>query len=316
MHNDFYSKIKLASQHKANPRDNPYCLLFDEDLSINKMIDEIISGERLKFSDGSEPYQREEIKEEMNYDADIYEEDNNQISIVPEFNLDKVSVEVQKTPTKFNGKRDKNYKVLNKYQKSSTQKDSTPKTQVKKRAGGLKSIEPKSLVKRGSNVKVSVQKDNSKTRTRSGTQQNKAKNNLDPISERLLNNFYYLIGDSNNKIKVLEQFKATGKGGVIEFKGEPIYPLKITLDYLLSTYQGCTFAITTSKCTDSNGKYRSPIRRAFKESKNIENMAENKLNPKIIDVEGRVLVKCQSQGEFKHQFEIKNNLISRLLISI
>lgn len=321
LHNDFYSKIKLASQHKSDSRDNPYWQLFDEDPCIHKIIDEILSGEQLKFSDNHESYWREEVKEEINYDADIHEEDNNQISIVPEFNLDKVSIEISKTPMKSYPKKDRNYKGFNKYQKSSIQKDnytkeSTPKTQVKKKVGSIKSIEPKSSVKRGSNIKVSVQKDNSKTRARNGTQQNKTRNSLDPISERLLNNFYYLIGDSNNKVKILEQFKVSGKGGVIEFKGEPIYPLKITLDYLLNAYQGCTFAITTSKWTDSNAKYRSPIRRAFKESKNIDNMAENKLNPKIIDIEGRVLLKCENQGEFKHQFEIKNNLISRLLISI
>ena len=321
LHNDFYSKIKLASQHKGNSRENPYWLLFDEDLSINKMIDEIISGEQLKFSDSSEGYRREEMKEEINYEIDIHEDDNNQISIVPEFNLDQVSIGFHNTPIKSVSKKDKNSKIFNKYQKSSIQKDnyikeSTPKTQMKRKVGNIKPIEPKTSLKRNSNLKVTNQKESSISRARKLNQQTMTKCNFDPISERLLNNFYHLIGDWNNKTKLLEQFKISGKGGIIEFEGEPIYPLKMAIDYLLNIYHGCTFAITSSKFADKNSKYKSPIRRAFKESKNIENMAENKLNSKVIDIEGKIINKWENQGEFKHQFEIKNSLISRLFISI
>ena len=321
LHNDFYSRIQLASQHKSNSRENPYWLLFDEDLSINKMIDEIISGEQLKFSDSTDFYRREEMKEEINYDMDIHEDDNNQISIVPEFNLDQVSIEFNKTPIKSVSKKDKNSKIINKYQKSSNQKDSskkesTPKTQMKRKVGSIKSIEPKSSLKRSSNIKVSAQKDDSKSRIRKVTQQMKTKCNLDPTSERLLNNFYHFIGDWNNKAKLIEQFQTLGKGGIIEFAGEPIYPLKTSLDYLLSTYQGSKFSMTSSKWTDGSTRYKSPIRRAFKESKNLENMAEKKLSLKMIDIEGKVSTKLDGQKDFKHQFEVKNNLISRLFISI
>jgi hypothetical protein len=62
VHNEFYKKINMASNDMIQPkicmasvykyakRDDPYSLLFETDLTINRMIDEIISNEHTKFS--------------------------------------------------------------------------------------------------------------------------------------------------------------------------------------------------------------------------------------------------------------------------
>jgi hypothetical protein len=148
---------------------------------------------------------------------------------------------------------------------------------------------------------------------RSGNNQLSPKSNADPLTEKLINAFYQLIVDHSNKTKLLEQFKSTGKGGIIELEGEPIFPLKMTLDYLLMDYNRCVFKVTNTRIQDSLNKYDSP-RRAFKESKNINNMSNNLISSKLVEIQGRVQSGCEDKGSFTHRFEIKNGLINKLLI--
>lgn len=164
-------------------------------------------------------------------------------------------------------------------------------------------------------MKGSIRNEKRVSNSRQNKNQIKSKCNVDPTVERLLKSFYNLLSDHVNKQKLLEQFKTTGKGGMIELEGEPIFPLKMTLDYLLQSYQGCTFNIITTKARDSQNKFESPIRRAFKESKNVNNAQSNVTSFKEIEVEGRVTSGCEDKGAFKHCFKIKNNLITRLVVS-
>lgn len=284
------------------------------------MIEEILSGEQLKFSDRNGEDSLEEIKEEMKFDRDTRECDN-EIAIVSEFTLDNPHFEPHREQKIASLTKEKN-KIKNTiYQKTSkfrdtSQKEATPRTQKKKRSGktSFRAIEPKSCAKRES-AKQSTAPSSSKKSSFVQTNTTKVKSTLDSTSERFIHNFYCLAGDIKNKQKVFEQFKCTGKGGIIELEGDPIFSLKATLDFLLTTYNGCVFMISSARLKDCPQKYQSPIRRAFKESKNIDNGARNAGSLKIIQVEGRVNRGCEAIGSFRHEFEIKNSLISKLFVS-
>lgn len=112
---------------------------------------------------------------------------------------------------------------------------------------------------------------------------------------------------------MLELFKVEGKGGIIEIQGEPLFPLKMTLDYLIPTFKDWNIRINTMKAHDAGSKYVTPTKRAFKESKNINNFASRSSAPQAIEVEGKI-EGWESDKDFKHQFEISNNLITRLTI--
>lgn len=322
VHNKFYHKINQASLHQPGDRHDPYTLLFDQDLSINKMIDEILTNDhRMKFSGSHENIWQEEMKEEMSYDIEL--EDDGDMQMTPEFNIDDVVTSIREpicnSPINRNQKR--SFKYLNKFQNIKRSKEflwdqNSPKTQKKRLSNfKLKCIEPKSTLKRSELIKGVARNEKRVSNSRQNKNQIKSKCNIDPTTDRLLRTFYNLLSDQVNKQKLLEQFKTTGKGGTIELEGEPIFPLKMTLDYLLQNYQGCTFNIITTKARDSQNKFESPIRRVFKESKNINNAQGNSTYAKTIEVEGRVTSGCEDKGAFKHCFEIKNNLITRLVVS-
>lgn len=141
------------------------------------------------------------------------------------------------------------------------------------------------------------------------------------IKGKIIRNFYQQLSASdswsnylNNKQKVLELFKVEGKGGVIEIKGEPIFPLKMTLDYLMPTFQDCQVSITSMKSGEPKGKFVTPTKRVFKESKNFNNFASTTSIPQSIEVEGKMTEGMDEEKDFKHQFEIENNLITRLTV--
>jgi hypothetical protein len=174
------------------------------------------------------------------------DDQDDSIAIIPEFNLDDVVTSIQDPicTSPINRQQKKSFKYLNKFQKVRKSRDlkvtkATPKTQ-RKRGNGFKlnSNEPMTAIKRSEFLKnrlKNVKRESSSRRSKNAI---KSKCNIDPISERLLNSFYQLVIDSSNKAKILEVFKSTGKGGVIEIHGEPIFPLKMTLDYLLQSYNG------------------------------------------------------------------------------
>lgn len=105
-----------------------------------------------------------------------------------------------------------------------------------------------------------------------------------------------------------------GKGGIIEIKGEPIFPLKMTLDYLIPTYNNCSVTINSMKAHEPKNKFTTPTKRAFKESKNFNNFASRSSACHAIEVEGRITEGRQKDRGFKHQFEIDDNLITRMTI--
>ena len=59
------------------------------------------------------------------------------------------------------------------------------------------------------------------------------------VRGKIIRNFYQLIADKKNKLKILELFKIEGRGATIEIKGEPIFSFFITLDYLQSSFNNC-----------------------------------------------------------------------------
>lgn len=118
----------------------------------------------------------------------------------------------------------------------------------------------------------------------------------------------------NNKQKVLELFKVEGKGGIIEIKGEPIFPLKMTLDYLIPTYKDCSVTINSMKAHEPKNKFTTPTKRVFKESKNFNNFASSSSACHAIEVEGRITEGWERDRDFKHQFEIDDNFITRMTI--
>lgn len=168
IHNEFYKKINMASNELIQPkicmesaykhtkRDDPYSLLFETDLTINRMIDEIISNEHTKFSGAYEHIGREENKDSMEIDD---QEDS--IAIIPEFNIDDVVSSIREpicnSPT--NRQQKKSFKYLNKFQKVRRSREmkvskATPKTQ-RKRGNGFKlnSNEPMTAIKRSEFLK-------------------------------------------------------------------------------------------------------------------------------------------------------------------
>ena len=111
-----------------------------------------------------------------------------------------------------------------------------------------------------------------------------------------------MISDLSNKTKILDSFKQTGKGGVIELEGEPIFPLKMTLDFILQDYNNCRFNISTIKASDSQLKSESPAKRAFKESKNVNNMSDYSSSSKVVEVTGSVYNPTGKLLLLVHQF--------------
>ena len=97
-----------------------------------------------------------------------------------------------------------------------------------------------------------------------------------------------MLADQSNKTKVMELFKQEGKGGIIEIEEEPIFPLKMTIDYLLLNYNQSVFNMDKVKAKDSQNKFTTPTRRAFKESKNFNNMSSNSSPCYSIEVEGKI----------------------------
>jgi len=319
--NEFYQKINKASELRPNNMHDAYSLLFEPDLSINKMIDEIISGNHdMKFSGTNENIGQEEVKDEI--EMDINDDGEGAIAMIPEFSIDEVITSIQDSEYRspLTRQQKKSFKYLNKFQKVRVSNDLyarkwSPQTQIKKQNLKLKSKDPNTWVRKSEFSKSALKKgkrDSSIQKTKSPI---KSRWRMDPVCERILNSFYQHISDHQNTSKVLDLFKTTGKGGVIDIVGEPIFPLKMTVDYLFHNFEGCGFDVTSYKSQDSHGKYESPIRRAFKESKNINNMSTNANLVKVIEVEGKFSNKCESRGVFKHTFEIKNSLITRLTVS-
>lgn len=259
------------------------------------MIDEIITNDHyMKFSGAHENIGHEEMKEELHYDLDMYDDDA--IAITPEFNIDDVVCSIRDPECMSPLPRDqkKSFKYLNKFKKVGKSKDlylkgASPVTQKKKRPTfKLKGIESRTCLKRNDAPKSSIVRDKSMSSQKRSKNKVKSKCNIDSTTERILDNFYQMVVSFNNKSKILDQFKQVGKGGIIELEDEPIFPLKMTLDFILQEYSGCRFNITTIKASDSQQKYESPIRRAFKESKNINNMSDYKSTTKVIEVEGTI----------------------------
>ena len=164
IHNEFYQKINRASNNEVDPRDDPYNLLFDHDLSINKMIDEIITNDHyMKFSDFNEHIRHEDMKEETNFDVEMQNDD--EIVITPEFDLDDVVTSIQETGSSspLSREQKKSFKYYNKYQNISNKvsygKVTSPLTQ-KKRCSNfrLKKLEPLSSSKRSEFLNTSTKK--------------------------------------------------------------------------------------------------------------------------------------------------------------
>lgn len=160
IHNEFYQKINRASNNNLDPRDDPYNLLFDQDLSINKMIDEIITNDHyMKFSDSNEHIRHEDMKEEVNCDIEM--QDDNEILITPDFDLDDVVTSIQETDSNspLSREQKKSFKYFNKYHnvcnKNTYGKVNSPLTQ-KKRCSNfrLKKLEPLSSSKRSELLKT------------------------------------------------------------------------------------------------------------------------------------------------------------------
>lgn len=254
IHNEFYHKINRASQHKPGDKDDPYCLMFDQDLSLNKMIDEIICSRPTKFSDRHEQFGDDEAKEEITYDVNS-KEDSNEITITPEYNMDSVPIEVDSPDfvSPLTKEQKKNFKHINKFKKTYKnkevyRKDRSPVMPKRKTNLKLKCFEPLGSIKKRAIRRSSIKQDKLKRSASKGKEQIKSKSKINPVLERLISNFYNLLSNEINKQKLLEQFKSVGKGGVIELQDEPIFPLKTTLDYLLMQYSGCNFNIKTVNC--------------------------------------------------------------------
>jgi hypothetical protein len=95
-----------------------YSLLFEPDLSINKMIDEIISGNHdMKFSGTNENIGQEEVKDEI--EMDINDDGEGAIAMIPEFSIDEVITSIQDSEYRspLTRQQKKSFKYLNKFQK-------------------------------------------------------------------------------------------------------------------------------------------------------------------------------------------------------
>ena len=85
-----------AAEVDFSEKEDPYSLLFEPDLWINKMIDDIITNDHSKkFSGDNENFGREEFKEEDNEDIDMQED--SEIAIAPEFNIDDIVTQIQES---------------------------------------------------------------------------------------------------------------------------------------------------------------------------------------------------------------------------
>eukprot|EP00343_Euplotes_focardii_P005947 CAMPEP_0205809646 /NCGR_PEP_ID=MMETSP0205-20121125/13898_1 /ASSEMBLY_ACC=CAM_ASM_000278 /TAXON_ID=36767 /ORGANISM="Euplotes focardii, Strain TN1" /LENGTH=331 /DNA_ID=CAMNT_0053087129 /DNA_START=62 /DNA_END=1058 /DNA_ORIENTATION=+ len=288
------SKNNHAGDNGSSEKEDPYSLLFEPDLSINKMIDDIITNDHYKkFSGDDENFCTEEFKDESSVDIEMEEDD--EMAIAPEFNIDDIVTHIQEPHKNSPLTRDqkKSFKYLNKFQNIRRSKKSLYSKEVtsisqKRRSNKFKinKIDLPEGATHSSFIKSAFKRKNSFSLKGKG--QNKKISNIDSNSSKTINNFYQLLTDINNKDKILELFRKEGKGGVIEMKGEPIFPLKMTIDYLLSTYKDCLFNKNSMKALDINNKLLTPSRRAFKETKNFNNMSDNSSPCLNIEVEGRV----------------------------
>lgn len=86
--------------------------------------------------------------------------------------------------------------------------------------------------------------------------------------------------------KLIDLFKNEGKGSVIEIVGEPLFPLKTTLDFLIQHFEGKTLNISKALQTMQN---RPPVLNNFLRRANESNPSDSL--PKQVDVlvEGTVI---------------------------
>ena len=170
----------------------------------------------------------------------------------------------------------------------------------------------------------------------------KSKRRIATSVEKLINNFYSQVthpniqllapGKAEKNKDILSLFKTEGKGAVIEVENNPIFPLKLTIEYLQSRYAKCQFMPK-----NINVECIGPCdlaRPAFKEAQNsnqlsnmgnmdIEMLAQNvktsEYSPAtansqvlIATVDGQVKFKDGTSQSMQHIFNINQNKITRL----
>ena len=167
----------------------------------------------------------------------------------------------------------------------------------------------------------------------------KSKRKVANYIDKIINEFYKNIshvhkGVEDAKTKILSLFKTHGKGAIIEVEDNPIFPLKLTLEYLIDKYRSHRFNVKRINVENSSALESNCYRKAFKEAQNsnqlsnLSNMdAQQNINDSKLDsgrasksqeylvvAEGKIISNNNIAKEYKHEFRIKNDKIIKYKI--
>jgi len=119
--------------------------------------------------------------------------------------------------------------------------------------------------------------------------------------EKFINSFYEQLFSSTNAEKVIGFFKTEGKGAVIEVEGNPIFPLKVTLDYIINNIKGLKTNISCINIESDDAHHNFKDREAFKEAQNNNQLSNMNIN----DVQQcMTALKFQNQVEYTPTFRV------------
>ena len=104
--------------------------------------------------------------------------------------------------------------------------------------------------------------------------------------------------------KILSLFTSSGKGGKIKIEGEPLFSLKLTVEFLINKFS--TSKIILKKLTQKHHFTLLPKKNFAKNSEKENNVGEDSLAKMIfVTIEGNMI--NNGVKSFKHLFTITEN---------
>lgn len=310
-------------------------LLFDHDLSVNKMIEDILNSETMNISDHLEQIWNEELKEDdysigmpMNKNDSSARKKNkysfvqlasdydDEITIKPNF-------EVYWSKSPASRRQSKTHKYLNKCKQSPRQPSKyTFKGQLiegsKDTSSNMITID---WLKLSPNLKLKIPENKIRTtRSKVMVKSNiKAKKRVATQIEKLINEFYSQISVQGNKEKLLSLFKTEGRGAIIEIEDNPIFPLKLTLEFLVDRFKNHKVIVNKIQVENTTEIDEGTPRTAFKEAQNsnqLSNLSNNSSNILNVARYDHSYDNDSDQNENKSASKSKSKIHSFLIDSV
>lgn len=147
----------------------------------------------------------------------------------------------------------------------------------------------------------------------------KAKKRVATQIEKLINEFYSQISVQGNKEKLLSLFKTEGRGAIIEIEDNPIFPLKLTLEFLVDRFKNHKVIVNKIQVENTTEIDEGTPRTAFKEAQNsnqLSNLSNNSSNILNVARYDHSYDNDSDQNENKSASKSKSKIHSFLIDSV